>query len=225
MPRYAPRDEISEKVLKRLVSLSSQKLIAQARARGLDDVVPADFDPSKRAYADPRTGKLFSRRSVQEAKSFYEGPYAGRFRSLKEVTNESVRRERVLDDAGLTFQAGDWAARHERDLKAAAIERAYVRRLRRRGDDVPTKAERWAQGSDFLDALSRLTEPMPKGTKEWKSDRARELKTRALEVLGLRPEGFDPPTGAYTPAELAAAWRDAGVKKPPQLVFQYKKTR
>lgn len=217
--RYAPRDEISEKALARLVSLGSRDAIAKARSSGLDDVVPADLQPSARAYVDPRTGKLYSRRSVQEAKSFYEGPLAGRFRSIREVTNERVARERVLDDAGLKFPARDWSARHERDLKVRAIERAY--RAKHRETTIDSM---WRDGSDFRKALSRLSDPLPPGTKEWESQTAQVKKTKALEALGLRPPGFKPLTGAYTPAELAAAWRRAG-RRPPQLSFKYRKTR
>lgn len=219
MSRYAPRDEISEKALARLVSLGSRDAIAKALSSGLDEVIPSDLQPSARAYVDPRTGNLYSRRSVQEAKSFYEGPLAGRFRTIREVTNETVARERVLDDAGFTFAARDWSARHERDLKVRAIERAY--RAKHRDETVGSI---WAGGSPFRAALSRLSDPLPPGTKEWESRTAQEKKTKALEALGLRPPGFKPLTGAYTPAELAAAWRRAG-RRPPQLSFKYRKTR
>lgn len=220
---YAARDEIvSEKMLDRLMSLGSRTAIALARENGLDDVVPAGLAPSARAYVDPVSGKVFSRRSVQEAKSFYVGPLALRFRSLSEVTNEKVAREKILDEAGLTFPARDWTARHERDLKAAAIERAYKSRQRRTGKPI---GKLYAEGSEFRAALARLSDPTPPGTKAWSHMHAQVKKTRALETLGLRPRGFAPLTGTYTRAELAAAWRAAGVRRPPQLVFQYKKTR
>lgn len=216
MPRFSTRDAITEKALDRLVSLSSPKAIAEARAAGHDDVVPADLKPSARNYLDPLTGRVFSRRQVQEAKSFYQGPLALSFRSIKEATNERVRREVILQDAGLGFQARDWSARYERDLKVKAIEKAY----RQRHKTAPS----WKEGSAFRDALSRLSQPTPPGTKQWEDDRARREKTAALETLGLRPPGFKPLTGAYTPAQLAAAWRRAG-RRPPQLTFTYKKTR
>lgn len=216
MARFSSRDEISEKALGRLVSLSSAASIAQARAEGHDDVVPADLKPSARNYLDPRTGKLFSRRQVQEAKSFYEGELALSFRSIKEVTNESVRREKILQEAGLTFPTRDWSARYERDLRVQAIEKAYRQRHKR--------AASWREGSPFREALSRLSQATPPGVKHWESDRARVEKTKALEVLGLRPPGFKPLTGAYTPAQLAAAWRRAG-RRQPRLDFHYKKTR
>lgn len=221
MPRYSARDEITEKTLGRLQSLGSRESIAQARSSGLDDVVPADLSPTARAYVDPLTGKLFSRRSVQEAKSFYEGPYALKFRSLSEVTNERVRREKILDEAGFTFPTRDWAARHERDLKVKSVERAYIRRARELG---ATTKGMWKDGSKFRSALARLSDPVPPGTKTWESYPDRVKKTRALETLGLRPRGFKPLTGAYTPAELAAAWQRAGGRQP-QLTFQYRKTR
>lgn len=222
MPRYAARDALTEKVLDRLVGLSSATRIAQARASGLDDVVPADLSPSQRAYVDPRTGRLFSRKAVQTAKTFYsERPT---FRTMAEATPERAARERLLADVGFHFPGGDWTARRERDERVSRIERAYKDRLRREGKSVPRgKSPLYARDSEFREALGRLSQPTPPGTKRWTDPTAQRRKTKALERLGLRPKGFRAPAGSYDAAELAAAWAKSGVSRPPQLVMKLSK--
>lgn len=205
-------------MLDRLVSLGSRKTIAEVRASGLDDVVPADLKPSARAYVDPRTGKLFSRTAVQTATTFYRHP--DKFRTLAEATPRAAARERVLEDAGLSFPARDWSARADRDRRVDAITKAYARSLDRRGQRLPPAESLWAPGSEFRAALDRLSAPTPPGTKEWHSSRAERAKVRALETLGLRPRGWTARPGHYTASDLAAAWRAAGVSRPPKLKFR-----
>jgi len=224
MPRYAPREAITAAAVKRLVSLGSAKGIAQARAAGLP--IPADVVPSARAAIDPRTGRLYSRTTVQTAKTFFtseSGEFRregepGYFRSMSEATPARAAHERVLRKSGLTFAKGDWAARAERDERVDRIERAYVRRVEREGGRAPRgRSALYRDDSEFREALSRLSAPMPPGLKRWHESRAQELKTRALEDLGLRPRGFQALTGTYTADDLAAAWRRAGVQYIPKL--------
>ncbi len=216
MPRYAARDALTEKVLDRLVSLSSATRIAQVRAAGHDDVVPASLAPSARAYVDLKTGRLYSRKSVQTAKTFYE--HRPLFRTMEEATPARAARERLLEDAGFHFPGGDWAARRERDERIARMEGAYKDRLRREGKSAPRgKSPLYERDSEFRELLGRLSQPTPPGTKRWTDPSAQRRKTKALEQLGLRPKGFRAPTGTYDAAELAAAWAKAGVSKPPRM--------
>lgn len=217
MPRYAARDALTEKVIDRLVSLGSASRIAQVRASGHDDVVPANLAPSARAYLDPRTGRLYSRKSVQTAKTFFD--HRPLYRSMDEATPERAARERLLEDVGFHFPGADWQARRERDERVTRMERAYKDRLRREGKPVPRgRKALYERESEFRELIGRLSQPTPPGTKRWTDPTAQRRKTKALEQLGLRPKGFRAATGSYDAAELAAAWRAAGVAKPPKML-------
>lgn len=215
MARYARPADITLAVLKRLQSLGTPKLVAQALDQGLDDVIPADLKPSARAYVDPKTGKLFSRTAVQTAKTFHREP--DKFRTMKDATPRAAARERLLEDAHLTFPARDWAARQERDERFQKMLQAYAQRLARKGQKLPSERALFAQDSEFRQALDRLSPATPPGLKQWMDYKAARAKARALETLGLRPPGWKAVPGSYTPAMLAKAWADAGVRRAPSL--------
>lgn len=203
--RYSEPERLTIKAVVRLVSLSSAQAIRAARQAGV--TLPRGIKSTAQASFDPRTGRVFSKYAVQVARTYYRERAV--LTSMRDATPTQMRRERVLQATGFTFDKRSSSSKKARDRFVERLEAGFRKTEEQRTGSVPTKKQLYRPGSKFEKTLDILTTATGKS--------ATSKKAKALEALGLRPPGFSRAIGDYTPADLAAAWARAGMAPPKKV--------